>query len=264
MPALVTISMVRDEADVIATWARWHARRASRMLVTLHRSQDATRPILESLRAEGLPLDIRMSDVPRYAQAEILNGLLREAAALGDWVLPLDADEFLVGETDVLAMLDPSRPWLLPWKTYVPMPDGPADGDILTRMTRRRRTERPQFHKVLVPAALARTGTLGMGSHLLRDAAGTPLRADPAPGLALAHFPVRAERQLRRKVIAGWESHLQNPHRESGQIFQWEALYARCRDPRPIDGDELRAIALHYAVPAGTEADEAIVEDPVR
>ncbi len=272
MKSLVTISIVRDEADLIEAWVRRHAPMALRMIITLHRSHDGTARILRRLRREGFPLDLRTSRVRHYPQEELTNAMLREAAAVPGvaWILPLDADEFLAADggaiEPALATLPTDMPVLIPWRTYVPDPsDNPSETHVLRRITHRRDREEPPFGKVLVPRALALDpeAVLPLGNHTLRrrqDNAEIPVFT--AHALFLAHVPVRTEAQLRRKVVRGWKSYCRTPNRKPRQIFQWEMLSTRASDPRPMTPEELRDIALRYSVPQDYRT-PVPVEDPV-
>ena len=95
---VTAISMVRNEADVIEAFVRHHAEIVDELVVVDHRSVDGTDEMLRALAEEGLPLRVRSEDSPVQRQNVVMTGLMREAAADGgaDWVLPLDADEFLV------------------------------------------------------------------------------------------------------------------------------------------------------------------------
>src|SRR4051812_18066628 len=93
---VTAISMVRNEADVIEAFVRHHAEIVDELVVVDHRSVDGTDETLRALVAEGLPLRVRAEDSPVQRQNVVMTDLMRTAAADGaDWVLPLDADEFL-------------------------------------------------------------------------------------------------------------------------------------------------------------------------
>ena len=98
-PVRVTaISMVRNEADVIEAFVRYHAEIVDELIVVDHRSVDGTDETLRALMAEGLPLRVRAEDSPMQRQNVVMTGLMREAVVDGgaDWVLPVDADEFVI------------------------------------------------------------------------------------------------------------------------------------------------------------------------
>ncbi len=268
---LVTISWVRNEADIIEAFVRHHAPFADRMIIIDNGSTDDTPAILASLNDEGLPLDLRGDPTPVHHQSKALTALLREAAALdADWILPLDADEFLAvhGSTTLDAALNAAprdAVTLLPWKTYVPRPSDSASEPSPPRRIRYRRDEEsPQFHKALVPGPLARLpdASLSLGSHLLYDGTSGPAcRSVFSTSLALAHFPVRNSRQFASKIAQGWARHLANPDRKPGEMYHWEKLLDRCASPAPLTPEELEHIALTYA--RTDDAVPGVVPDPL-
>lgn len=268
MAHLATISIVRDEADIIETFVRHHCAFAQRMYIAMHRCSDGTAEILRILAAEGLPLILSTTDADHHPQKEILNHLCKEAAHTGDdFILPLDADEFLAStDGDVLATLAAlprDTAALLPWRTYVPLPSDPADElHVLHRIVHRRTREHPLYSKVLLPQILAidEHVSLSYGSHELfhrRERCSLQLSST----LFLAHMPVRSEAQLRRKVLQGWQSYRRNRDFQQGRNFHWESLLPRCEDPHPITPEELRHIALTYAATPGAVC--GLVHDPL-
>jgi hypothetical protein len=251
---LQTISIVRDEEDVIEAFVRHHAAYADVMHITLHRSRDGTRAILERLKREDLPLVLEEDESEHYAQSEVLTRLLHRAIDDGaEFVLPLDADEFLSSETvegvlGALEKADRGRVMLLPWKTYVPLESDPPERLVQRRIRHRRVHENPGYAKPLIPSALARhpSAMIPMGAHELL------LQGKPAPSITpgslfLGHFPVRSEAQLRRKILQGWEAHERNPSKQPQENWHWKSLVERCRDPKPVEAKELTSIASRYA-----------------
>jgi 2-polyprenyl-3-methyl-5-hydroxy-6-metoxy-1,4-benzoquinol methylase len=258
--SIVTITWARNEADILETFVRHHISNADRMIIILHRTEDESEIMLRQLICEGLPIDIRTDSSLAYRQSTALTALLEEVLQDDrvDWVLPLDADEFL--QTSVensLQKLCDHLPTdivtLIPWKTYVPTPsDNSLERNVLKRVSHRCLVEQSQYHKILIPAALVRknASVIPLGSHhLLNKVTQQKFPEQVTTDLYIAHFPVRSEEQLRRKILLGWKSHSANPDRRPGQIFQWERLYGRCSDPLPIGPEELQNIAYNYIAP---------------
>ena len=105
---IVAIAMVKNEMDIIESFARHTLGFADLLFIVDHKSTDRTREILESLQAEGLPIVIGGVDVARHIQAEVQTQALWTAADTyqADLIVPLDADEFLVptGEASVTSL----------------------------------------------------------------------------------------------------------------------------------------------------------------
>ncbi|PIQ76397.1 hypothetical protein COU78_06085 [Candidatus Peregrinibacteria bacterium CG10_big_fil_rev_8_21_14_0_10_49_24] len=266
------ICWVRNEEDIIETFVRHALAMTDHMILVLHSSNDCSQEILESLVSEGLSLDVRYNNSPIHKQSEVLTRLMHEIAHDTEWILPLDADEFPVTRRgtsfrDTVQQLPQDRVHLLPWHTYVPLPqDDHNQMNILMRMQHKRSYEQQPFSKVLIPSCLLRRApeaVLPEGSHeLLLPSHVASVTCDT---LCLGHFPVRSASQLRRKIINGWESHSANPQREQGHAFHWESLYERCKSPVPLSDEELLSIALHYAVPEEIchSVPPKIIRDPV-
>jgi hypothetical protein len=258
---LRTISVVRNEEDIIEAFIKHCAAFAETMHVVLHRCFDGTKRILLRLRAEGFPIVCSENNSTHHPQAEVCTRLLHEVAASGaDKILFLDADEFLCSdEGSVLSHLEATntlQPTLIPWRTYVPTPsDDIAELSPIRRIVNRRRQERRQYYKLLVPASLPNLNDccVSYGSHALLHREGEPIPSARSSTLFLAHFPVRSETQLRRKVLNGWIAHSLRPDKQPGQNWHWERLVARCQNPAPITSAELQDIALRYVSRGGSE-----------
>ena len=98
MNKLAAIVMVKNEADIIESFARHVLCLADVLLVTDHMSTDSTVDILRNLQAEGLSIRLKEFRKAGYYQAEVMTAMLHRAVAEegADLVLALDADEFLV------------------------------------------------------------------------------------------------------------------------------------------------------------------------
>ncbi len=124
-----------------------------------------------------------------------MSELMREALRDGaDWVLPLDADEFLHG--DVISVLkaqgSDARVIRTPWKGYVPTQnDDVSEHNVLKRITHRRSHEYPRWYKMMIPKTTDTSAGLCFGNHALIDVAGNRMPHTDTP-LAVAHFPIRS------------------------------------------------------------------------
>ena len=176
------------------------------LVIVDHRSVDGTRDVLEQLADEGLPLRIEDERSPVQDQQGVLSRLLAKESETADWLLPLDADEFLVGALHAtLGEAQVDRPALVRWSSYVPTAgDDATEPNPVRRIRHRRRSEPTLLWNVIVPSRLASAAgfRLAQGAHLL-NVNGDEVEGAPLPGLALAHFPVRSIAQLAAKVLAG-------------------------------------------------------------
>jgi hypothetical protein len=251
--------MVRNEADVIETFVRYHCAIVDRMIVVDHLSADATPEILAALADEGLPLEIVRESRPDMAQSEVTSRWMRHAARErgADRVLPLDADEFLALEgggdvRDALAALPGNGAHRVPWRTYVPRPEDPSDAPhLLARVQYRRRTEPKRYFKVIAPAGLASRDdvVLKIGNHRLLELSGRSTRKiddTETEGLFLGHFPVRSAAQLATKALL-WPAWLANPDRPDKAVPHYRELFDRFKRGDP-SARELMEMALNYPI----------------
>ena len=95
---IIATMMVRDEIDIVAAMVEHHlAQRVDLLIVTDNGSVDGTTDVLEAYAGTGL-LELHHDPVHRKQQSQVVTGMARRARTVhrADWVLNLDADEFLV------------------------------------------------------------------------------------------------------------------------------------------------------------------------
>lgn len=244
-----TICWARNECDILEAFVRHHVRFSS-VHIVLHRCRDNSDDILSALADEGLPVTWRTDERIAHEQAQVMNELMQEAFLQGaDWVLPLDADEFLTG--DVLSVLrehaDAPHTIRVAWKGYVPTAlDSLQETNVLKRIQYRRKKESPQWYKMVVPRSCAQDAALCFGNHALVQNNGQPIDyRDTA--LSIAHFPVRSARQIARKIYGGWLAYCANPDHVTGGCFQWKAAFEILKKGQDVQISDLTSIAFEYA-----------------
>jgi hypothetical protein len=90
------VSMVKDEADVIAGTLTHLADEVDHLLVADNGSTDGTREILAELE-DVLPLTVVDDPDPAYFQSPKMSALAEKAAGMGaEWIVPFDADELWI------------------------------------------------------------------------------------------------------------------------------------------------------------------------
>jgi len=272
---IIGIAQVRNESDIIEIFCRYHFQFLDGIIIMDHLSVDLTPDILQFLKEEGFPLDIRDSHDPAINKSlnhtEMMRMAVEEQGA--DWVLPLDADEFLTsidGSSfrENLGNAKPNRPVLVPWRTYIPKIGKQERGEnTLELIDHRLKEEFLQFYKTMAPASLVRKGTkLSTGSHWLQrpgsDKAVKPF--EKSTTLVMAHFPVRSSSQIAAKAFAGWLAACSDPGRREDQGYHWKKLYHRFMSGYDLSDDELNELAINYLTRDDHEKLSAeLVCDPV-
>lgn len=252
----MTVTMLRNEADIAETFVRYHARLVDRMLILDNGSTDGTSEILVRLEDEGLPIEIMFDPQPAFLQAQAIDALVRQSIKDLDvaFVLPLDGDEFLTARTrtsvrELLESLEESRPSHLEWLTYVPLgTDDASEPNPIRRISHRRKRQNNHDSKVVLPARFLRQNPdlrVSQGSHHLidRNDERHPT-GEVLSNLALAHYPIRNPTQARAKYLIGWLANLARPVQV---LFDWYPFYNLAK-AKELSVEDLTQMALHYNV----------------
>lgn len=214
---IAAIGMVKNEMDIIESFVRHTLSFADELLLIDHQSSDKTAEILRSLQQEGLPLTVHTSRRVEYAQAEMTTELLYEAIHKhgADLVIPLDADEFLVGTKagksvrEYLEELDSSCVYKLPWRQYSPyQPDVRREEFMLSRPVLGG-IYRDTGNKCIIgaKAVLDHKLQLVQGNHYLyyiKDGQMFDMDMLDCQTLELAHFYWRSSEQFQTKIAVAW------------------------------------------------------------
>lgn len=268
---LYGVMMMRNEADVLESWVRYHVQLFDRLMIADHLSADGSLDLARELRDEGLPVDLYVTRNPAYAQSGLVTYLAREAIGRGaDWVFPLDADEFLntsgTSPVDHLRDLDPETPLSIPWRTYVPSEtDPPNEPRVPSRITWRLQRESRPFTKVAIPSESLRHASVSVstGSHRLVKSGNRVGTASPPDEWSIAHFPVRSVEQLAAKAFVGWISMLASPHRQPGASYQWRIWYETLLDA-DLTSLNLTELAIGYlAETQQLDRNPPLIRDPL-
>lgn len=211
---LASITMVRDEADIIEAFARHNRHFVDKMYVIDDASSDATKQILDLLIAEGLPIEVvdDGSHPEGYMQGARTTALMRHALAeeMWDFVFPIDADEFFltadraVLEEDLRKVPSGKVPGFSMVNYFPNKADDPREADPLVRITHAAdRDARTIFKACIDGRTGARDGfRIGDGNHYMYLHE-VKIGAVMLPRVELAHFSVRSVEQLVGKLLTG-------------------------------------------------------------
>lgn len=254
--AIASISIVRNEEDIIEPFVRHNAAYVDFLLICDHGSTDATRKILERLREEGYPILLYRVNSDTFRQGRWMTFLAHEARALIPqlrYVAPLDADEFIFSREETLEQTlethfqrycDPVC--FLPWVTHAPMSTDDETLQNPVQRIRHRLAEEPIPHrKIVLPARSIRFYlNIGAGSHgathLRHKLRGRDLR-----DVELCHFPVRSVAQVRRKVTEGSMASREIQKQRPSVSSHWNQLTAQFEAGSPAMQD-VTEIARRY------------------
>ncbi len=264
---IVAVTRVFNEEDIIEAMVRHHAALVDHHILLDNGSEDRTLEILGALAAEGIPLTVIQNETVVYSEVQFNTYLYNFAAArqLADWVLFLDADEFIdtraIGNfRDFLASMPAAQPCVGVDMINYDAPSAATDGNLNPAERFSRRLAAPiGVWKVFVRGGFAEGRVVvDAGNHNI-SLDGTTVDPPQQRDVVLAHYPNRSPFHWaykaftgRLRVLAAGQAELRQ-----GRSFHYTETVERLkRDPV----DWLRG-ALHHAGQQMTAAN--LVDDPI-
>lgn len=251
---ILGISLVKNEEDIIESFVRYNLSIMDHMLIIDNGSTDGTLDILESMITSGLPITLTF-DSGDYNQIRIMNHALYEVmhgrfGAIPDFIIPIDADEFLVAEhnginpRDIIQKLDHNALHKVLWRTYIP-------SSILTApftpegMQTVRKKEYEAGVKLIIPTKLIRKGfVLNNGNH---DAfAPYEIVKHRCDLLRMAHFPIRTPVQFFLKNVLGYYNRLSTKTYVKGRSKHIENAYYKIKRSGTVSLEIIQEYCLNY------------------
>jgi len=170
-----------------------------------------------------------------------------------DWLIPLDADEFLISRSSesaraALERLPDDRVALVEIRTYGVSEDDPHDPNVLRRLRRRRihPTGGDFWRRALIPRRLAgpRTRVVTGGERLVDADTGNVVACAPVADPLIAHFPYRSSNQAYVKIVGTAIACRAGPGFSHWSIHNQAELAAAVLEHPVLDLRELRSLAL--------------------
>lgn len=257
---LFSISMVKNEADIIESFVRYNINIFDGMIILDNNSTDATLIILKLLKNEGLPLFIYEDENGEFDQYNTRNKLLLKAVHEfgADIIVPLDADEFLISTNQgnprkILEKIESNTFGIVKWKTYVPdLAEDPNKKFIPAKITMARDESFEEFYKAIIPKELILdyNAKLSLGSHeVIYDPKYENLiERVQYPNLRISHFPIRSKEQMFSKIVIGWINELHRIDRGTNESFHWQKIFDKIKEEREIDIGDVVNFAKEYAI----------------
>lgn len=256
MSFIAVVSMVRNEADIIESFVRHNLGWADRIYVAVHESTDETLAILHALQEDGLSIFLSEVRGAAQVQSEVVTALMYQAVAEGaDFVVPLDADEFLLPDgsrvagqsmreacRNAFSLLEENKVYAIPWVRYVPRG---GQGFLLSRKAYREKWPE-KISKALLGAQAIQEANLSVsqGSHLAllpaKDGERQAVVPETIKGLHIAHFPWRSEEQAAKKAAVGWLGNVAKYTRYTRTAHQWREGYRKLMAGHGLQAEPLR------------------------
>jgi glycosyltransferase involved in cell wall biosynthesis len=246
-----SISIVKNEADVIESFVRYHMNILDGMVIIDNGCTDNTPIILEKLKNEGLPIYISRIDDAHYNFDEKMTALLYETFKKydPDFVFPLDADEFIAtphsndNPREIINQYDLNTLYLHRHENYYPHEsDHTHELFIPKRFSYRHKQERItdfySAHKVAISKNVMkffphlRMGNHGVDFHLesVRNVSVQSINRVYSNELVLSHFSLRSSELVKSKALVGWISNLTRYNRTGIENYHWLDLYNKLKE----------------------------------
>lgn len=269
---IVGVCLAKNEEDIIEIFVRYNLCHLDALVIADNSSCDQTREILTRLMQENLPVVVIDDPEVQRKQSEKTTHLLQSVVSTfqPDWIIPLDADEFLVPEEnlslkEILGSVPGDHVAIIPWKSYVPTPSDDLNIiNPLMRIRHRREVEDPFWYKVAIPSSILSDKSLivDAGNHSVHSSVyGRRYPVNRMDTLKLAHYPIRSAEQIVGKAFIGWLAHLCDSSHIQGNSFHQEEMFHRFLDNPAPSGEDLRQIGLSYS---GCNPSCNLIDDPIK
>jgi hypothetical protein len=271
---IFSISMVKNEMDIIESFVRYHVNIFDGMIFLDNGSTDKTVNILNHLKNEGLAISIFEDDDGVFNFTQKINQTLLIAAEQfkADIIVPLDADEFLISSNKgnprkILEKIEYPTFSRVKWKTFVPTFDKNKNKKFVpSQITFARDDSVERYYKAILPRELVEKYNveLANGSHDLTY----EKRYDDSiervynTGLRLAHYPIRSKEQTISKIVVGWINELHRIDRNEGENFHWQKIFDKIKKDEKIDNEDVVKFAKEFAL-KDEDLKINITEDPI-
>jgi glycosyl transferase family 2 len=251
MKNIYSISIVKNEADIIESFIRYNYSYLDGMMIINHNSGDCTGEIIEKLIEEDYNIYYVEWDEIMHQQGNVLTRFIYELIdeRNPDIIVPIDADEFLVSDDNKnprkeLEKLDLDYVHHIDWKTYIPYTTEKFEEFIPKNMKYIRNEAYNEHEKVIIPSKLFKDLELELanGNHYCHDL--PKENKKKCEYLKMAHYPVRSKDQLISNTLIGALNTLCIPFREKRRSWHRLALFKEIEEGKNLD---LIKIAHEYS-----------------
>ena len=270
---IISITCVKNECDIIEAFVRHTSKVIDCLIIMDNGSSDETTDILNSLKKEGLPVEIISEPTLGNFQWQRMTRLMHESLDKkkhADWIIPLDADEFLItSNKDHLNEFLSTKNGLLKikWKTYVPTKDDNLEQiNPVLRIRNRLIMEYKEWTKVIIPNNLAqiKNAQIDQGNHNLLIDNKVINSTEIGDSVFIAHFPVRSLSQYASKVSIGVLQKMIMPEKKENWGWHHKKAFELLKEDLKKFNNYFFDEALYYAVKDRSKFDPKVIEQPIK
>lgn len=254
---LAAVTMVRNECDIIELFIKINSRVFDAIYILDHMSNDGTPHIISTMKNAGFPIKYSQYNSREFNQGEVITSLVNQVANLDlyDYIVPLDADEFLLLdskssiENQISKFILKNEYARIKWQTFCPISDDYFSiNSPLYELFRMRDKEPKQYYKLIIGNEYAKNCEISLGNHRTIN---RQFNVEPQIlAITLAHAPLRSSNQMLNKAILGSHALRLTPKRLPSQGYHWDFMANFIREKNfQIGYDDLAINSLRYAMP---------------
>lgn len=255
---LIMITKVKNEADIIEYFLRYHSNIFDRIIVIDNGSLDGTYEIVKALIEEGLPIDLINEAYSDFDALRFANQYTKKFSERykAKQVVLMDADEFLMAEDNsnpriILEELSEEIVHYYYWKTYLYAKQKKCFS--LDTYGEYRDEKGEKFTKIIVPGKIIQKAEILIeaGNHdcHLVNINSEELKKEYHNDLKFCHFPVRSLMQYKKQILLNTIDMISNPHVNNHTGSHWKEML----NDISIGNVDLKDISLHYAFYEGND-----------
>jgi hypothetical protein len=254
---IASVTLLRNECDIAELFIKINARFLSTMYLVDHHSNDATAAIIQAMKRQGYPIQYVPWQGLEFQQSAAMTSICHQVARLDrfDYLLPLDADEF-INESDLDAWQKiteiPSAGYgTLSIRNYCAINNAYSQTPAPLFSTMRPRALEPMpVRRLVMGNHFAKEATVTEGNHL---ALHPTLEVHPIElGVRLQHAPFRSIDQVIAKTIPAAAALRTKTNRMPGEGSHWETI-ARYIEQKNFDLSEAELANMGLFYPANRD-----------
>ena len=255
---IVSITTIKNEADIIESFVRYHQNIFDLMIILDNGSTDDTSYILNELINEGLPIKVIL-DKDKYFEPAIKYNFLLDKAInefQADIICPLDADEFLTCDEGnprrYVEKIPKDTYFTVNRVSYVPTEhDDETDLFVPSRIQYLRDPSLEIQGKIIITRQLVEDygARLTIGNHYLKM---DKLKKHNVSNiedndLCIAHFPLRSIKQTMSKVLTNYPNSLARKNVDPNRIsYHYTIMYNKIKQRGTLDMEAVTDYATKY------------------
>jgi len=232
---IVSLTMIGNESEIIESFIRYNSNFIDKMVLVSTCCIDNTNTIIRNLIKEGYNVELIEESKIYFEQRMMDNNYTKKLARENQWdlLIPLDADEFLMGTKnprEILESLELDRIYEITWKNYaMTLEDDMAEGFIPKRMRYfKKNFNGNDIPKVIIPLnlVLKKHVIMETGHHAVF---GEGIVVQRLEELKMAHYPTTSEEQYKLKIFGNgirfitWMNRAnEEGHNHNRQMYQLE------------------------------------------